>query len=81
LEGLAEAKHQAARTGDLTPTSLLMNRRSCLDENPPVAQDAWVIGAHSTIYISNPDADRAFFRQVLNPPHILDLTMNVMTED
>jgi hypothetical protein len=29
-----------------------------------------IIGAHSIIYSTNPDADRAFFREVLNMPHV-----------
>jgi catechol 2,3-dioxygenase-like lactoylglutathione lyase family enzyme len=29
-----------------------------------------IIGAHTIIYSSNPDADRAFFRDVLNFPYI-----------
>ena len=29
-----------------------------------------ISGAHSIIYSTNPDADRAFFRDVLNLPHI-----------
>jgi hypothetical protein len=29
-----------------------------------------IVGAHSIIYSTNPDADRAFFREVLNLPHV-----------
>ena len=29
-----------------------------------------ISGAHSIIYSTNPDADRAFFRDVLNLPHV-----------
>jgi hypothetical protein len=29
-----------------------------------------ISGAHSIIYSTNPDADRAFFRDVLSLPHV-----------
>jgi hypothetical protein len=29
-----------------------------------------IIGAHSIIYSASPDADRAFFRDVLGMPHV-----------
>jgi hypothetical protein len=30
-----------------------------------------IIGAHSIIYSTNPDADRAFLRDVLKLPHVI----------
>jgi hypothetical protein len=33
-------------------------------------ETAMISGTHSIIYSTNPDADRAFFRDVLNLPHV-----------